>query len=1373
MPAQRPRATFEPIPPDFDLPRLVEATQNFSYVDRISCEMIDQQGLAAFEKLVLLHVVVGGKPLVIDGFEDRLDPWTFTPKWLRDNCGDKVENARNLTSKEYLPLTMGHYLRNMGLLTNQFFDKPGAYKEKGRQRVYLKDIDCPDVWWDKLKEHVPANVSYLNDSSGELGGPGAVPDPTSTQPGRKLGKGIARAGDLMSSLPPDMRAENLMCYIGHEGTYTPSHREMCASLGQNIMVEASGTVGDDGNAEKPGSSIWFMTESKDRHLVSEYFLSVLGHDIETENHFAQVVAWKKAPFNVYVVEQKPGDFILIPPLAPHQVWNRGTRTMKVAWNRTTVETLEMAINEALPRSRIVCRDEQYKNKAIIYYTLQKYASLLSQALGQAARMPGQDGYELLHKGKVKQLQKDFKRLFALYKQILLSEMFSPEDRDNPKSLEYLPFDSNVTCAYCRMNIFNRFLSCPNCKDLLGHSADGEDGDPYDVCMECYAMGRSCACLSGLKWVEQFRWKELASKYDTWRKLIIQLEGGPNEKTPRPLLEERKNYGKKTLAEVCKDQLKRRPFKDLKKPADEPKDDEESDEEIVVGDDGQVKKIQKKKSKSWLKNNQPCHVCCHRHPTWKMAKCTKCDRSWCYGSLFRGWDKYPLEIMENQDWECPHCLGICFAGACKREGKMAPYEPKGTLLGHDTKKVADVRSVEALVDFSVSNLNWLKDDDPANRTESRRFKRARAEADKNKEIDPSEEVDEDDHAVNETQVEMEYSPEQDDSMIDPALGGSGIPSGRRHRDTDCTMSGALPANGELDEDDLARRLQQATSSLPGPNAMVSGAPVSSYPDGYATLESAGYSGYGAPPANMYPNPDDGSYQYPGYGRDDDSQEPTGEELRPFKKRRRSGDGEEDGEFDDIAMKGKKVKKPRLAAAGFRSTDLAGDAEGAMASKAKNEIQRQFEKEREKKALDKAKVEGRFIMLQAAIKGKKRIVKMRLSPAMLAQEDARQAAKAALAASGQAGDADAEHEMDDGTAPAPEQGEEESNAALLLKSDIAPKRRNREENQKYHEQRVKEGKIIEGGSKKALVPVEKDEDYGYTYRARMPNGKRVAKKLGPTAASNRDSRRRGNPPKQVEYDEVDIGSDLGEDEEDEEYGGGSFVAINGTTRPSKNRRSLPGYLQNRHADDDEDGPDELPDNFRDRHHNPKKRGPKSKSDAAASRQLQEEVEAASAPASAQKSKTAGKRPSMRPSVAAAQEPITVEDNGSDSSDLEDVIDQAASGNFGNGAEAPNGYTHSGSVNISSKPAPGRPRGRPPKNKPATPSNNAAQKQNARQQQALEAQRVMEEENRLAKLQSLQMLEDNDRGVFGNNPGDDLFGDDESDDDFDEVPAKVAKV
>ncbi|EMC97117.1 hypothetical protein BAUCODRAFT_32860 [Baudoinia panamericana UAMH 10762] len=1111
MPATRPRASFEPISPLFDLHQLVEQTPNFSFVDRISCDMIDQQGLAAFEKLVMLHVVVGGKPLVIDGYDDRLDPWTFSPRWLRDNCGEKVENARVLSSQQNLPLTMAHYLNNMSLLTNQFFEREGAYRDKNKQRVYLKDIDCPGVWQDKLKEQIPSLLFYLNDTTGEVAGPGALADATG-----KLGKGIARAGDLMSSLPPDMRAENLMCYIGHEGTYTPAHREMCASLGHNIMVEASGTVSEDGKAEKPGSSIWFLTESKERHVVSEYWLSVLGHDIEVENHFAQVVAWKKAPFNVHVVEQKPGDFILIPPLAPHQVWNRGTRTMKVAWNRTTAETLEMALGEALPRSRIVCRDEQYKNKAIVYYTLQKYSGLLQLVQQQTVRMLTEQVQQLLYSDKIKQLRKDFKKLFNLYKQILLSEMFRPDDRDAPRNIEYLPFDSNVTCAYCRGNIFNRFLSCSSCKDLLGHDADGGDGDPYDVCMDCYAMGRSCACLSNFKWVEQFKWKELQAKYEGWRKLIIALDGGQiTDKTPLTLVEERKRYGRKTLAEVCKEQLKRRPWKDVHKPKDEPKEDESEEEEIVVGDDGTVKKITKKMSKTFLKNNLPCHVCCKRHPIWKMAFCTTCDKGWCYGSLFRGWDKMPMDIMEDPDWQCPHCLAICFAGNCRREGKMQPYEPKGTLLGHDTRKVADARSIEALVDFSISNLNWLKDDDAVDRTQSNRVKRAKAEAQKAKESDPA--LDEDE-GVEQTQVDYEYSP-HGHVLIDPELDHDGNPTNGRHHDED-------------EEAYLMRRLQQANSALPPPAAMVAGTPATDVADGYVPV---------APPATMYPQPDAGtSYSYPGHAEVSSVAAAYSDNeiggLRPFNKRRRLDNEDED--YDDINMqKHPKTKKPRMSAAGFKSADLADET---AASRAKTGTQRQFQKEKERKALDKAKGEGRFIMLQAALRGKKRIVRLKVPGPRLAEALAREAVRAAQNVSEEA---DAEHEVEEGAA---QERNDLDDANALLKSDVAPKKRH--DPKQYHRMREEEGYVVTGNTRKAMVPVEKDDNYGFVPRERLPCGKRVA--VSERKRKSRQSMRT--------YEEVDIGSD-GEAED------GEFA----TTYPpaaTRERRALPSYLQNRHADED---------------------------------------------------------------------------------------------------------------------------------------------------------------------------------------------------------------
>jgi hypothetical protein len=618
-------------------------------------------------------------------------------------------------------MTIGHYLRSMGQLTKQF--TPSNYRDPKRQRLYLKDIDCPDAWADHLKETIPECVYYLNDCiESRTGGDGAIREPNEYGQMR-YGKGVAPAGDLMASLPPQMRAQNMMCYIGHEGTYTAAHREMCASLGHNIMIEAS----EEGRGEKAGSSIWFMTETKERELVSEYFLSMLGHDIEVEKHFAQVNAWKKAPFNVWVVEQKVGDLILIPPLAPHQVWNRGTRTIKAAWNRTTVDTLELAVHEALPRARMVCRDEQYKCKAIIYYTLINYYNLLQRDTIEP---------KMWKYGRIKQLLEDFKRLFALYQEVLVSETFSPKLPEE-ENVELLPYDSNVTCSYCRCNIYNRFLTCKAC---IQYGPNGEE-DTYDVCMDCFAMGRSCACISNLSWVEQWDWSTLIQNYEQWRNIVVQFDGYfDTMRSPQPLDIARKRSGKKPIAEVCQEQLKLRPFNDITKPK-EPTP-EMSDVEPEVDDEGRLKKRKGgKKAKQWKPGKgrvepakgktQACHICCHHDYNWKLAFCTTCSLAYCYGTLWRAFDLMPQTVMEDKEWQCPRCLKMCSCGKCRKNPTQTPYQPKGTLLGHDTRKVADYRSVESLVDFSKTNLGWLRDENGDNPHESGRMKKLKEKAEAEK------------------------------------------------------------------------------------------------------------------------------------------------------------------------------------------------------------------------------------------------------------------------------------------------------------------------------------------------------------------------------------------------------------------------------------------------------------------------------------------------------------------------------------------------------------------------------------------------------------------------------------------------------------------
>lgn len=710
--AQHPQAKFDPIPPDLDLPSLVDRTPNFRWAQRVSRAQIRSLSQQDFEKLVAIHVIAGGKPLVIEGWDAVLPSSLFSAGWLEHSYDKKQENVRDISNGTDIPMTTGHYLRSMRQLTNQW--TPSTYRDERRQRLYLKDIDCPVEWREALQKVIHPNLFYLNENVTSKGGKRMHDEEVSESETI-----VAPAGDLMSSLPEEMRAQNLMCYIGHEGTYTPAHREMCASLGQNIMVEAS----RDENGEKRGSSIWFMTESKDREVVREYFLSMLGHDIEIEKHFAQVNAWKKAPFDVYIVEQCPGDFILIPPLAAHQVWNRGTRTMKVAWNRTTVETLDLALHEALPKARLVCRDEQYKNKAIIYYTLQKYHGLLQGAQKKAEMVqigfPGFGRDVFRSSPRVKQLAADFKKLFELFTEILVDEVFAFKEKD----VEFLPFDSCVTCSYCRSNIFNRFLTCKHCIRPL---INGEE-DAYDVCMECYAMGRSCACLSGLQWCEQWSWSELTDNYESWRATVIAIDGHVDlERSPHPLEVARQRTGKKSLAQICQEALRRRPWKDITKPE---RESTPSDSEPGDGEGKPAKKSKKKRKKKG--ELQRCHVCCHPDYSYRVHSCTNpgCSEAYCYGVLYRAFDLMPQTVLEDEHWQCPKCLGICNCGHCRRAGITQPYMPKNTSLGHDTRRIADDRSVEALVDFRIHNLSWLKAAGEESRSrDSKRMQLLREQAD---------------------------------------------------------------------------------------------------------------------------------------------------------------------------------------------------------------------------------------------------------------------------------------------------------------------------------------------------------------------------------------------------------------------------------------------------------------------------------------------------------------------------------------------------------------------------------------------------------------------------------------------------------------------
>ena len=150
-----------------------------------------------------------------------------------------------------------------------------------------------------------------------------------------------------------------MCYLGVGDTFTPAHKDLCASSGQNLMCYS----------EQGGSSFWFMTDSSSAAAAARYFHK-LKQELDLETHVISLDELANAPFTVYIAEQKLGDMILVPPRSCHQVVNHGGITIKTSWSRMTLEGLIAAYYHELPiYRRLVCRSHPGRPPRLLGYSI--------------------------------------------------------------------------------------------------------------------------------------------------------------------------------------------------------------------------------------------------------------------------------------------------------------------------------------------------------------------------------------------------------------------------------------------------------------------------------------------------------------------------------------------------------------------------------------------------------------------------------------------------------------------------------------------------------------------------------------------------------------------------------------------------------------------------------------------------------------------------------------------------------------------------------------------------------------------------------------------------------------------------------------------
>ena len=346
---------------------------------------------------------------------------------------------------------------------------------------YAKDLSCPTAYKEKVTQLLPDHLLPLG------------------------------SYDLFDCMPDELRAENLMCYVGGDATGTALHRDICGTMGHNLM-----SYGEEGAFAE-----WYFIENRYRDALLSTFhprkQKGAPNEVEDgndeglteleqmENRKSSFIesdrAWvnrgplKKTGFQTQVCIQRPGDLVIIPSLCYHQVRNVKT-SVKIAWNRATARTLQFALENQLPIYQSLVRPEIYRCKAMVYYSLQRYREKLWELQTRNSRS----------KGDTTRFLDDIRILLKLFaKHVIHPEMIQaiPEEGidgiENNIKVDYCVNEDakeqsngtdleaklyTIVCDFCCADIFNRHYRCLAC-------------DSYDLCLSCYSQGRACKHLDQL------------------------------------------------------------------------------------------------------------------------------------------------------------------------------------------------------------------------------------------------------------------------------------------------------------------------------------------------------------------------------------------------------------------------------------------------------------------------------------------------------------------------------------------------------------------------------------------------------------------------------------------------------------------------------------------------------------------------------------------------------------------------------------------------------------------------------------------------------------------------------------------------------------
>ncbi|KAF9246293.1 hypothetical protein BU15DRAFT_40296 [Melanogaster broomeanus] len=414
----------------WDIKEILARSQNFHPMHRVHYSSPEAETfISGYEK--------SGIPVIVEGWH-RHPRWPksmFNVEWLKQN-GDQNPTVRNVHNWTDFKITIDEFIEKLR--------KSSLYACSDEQeRLYGKDGECPSEWTKWLAEgHVIPKELLFDD-----------------------------VNDFLRFLPDTAKVQTLMCYMGVGDTFTPFHKDLCASSGQNLMCYT----------ERSGSSFWFMTKASAAPQVAAYFHQ-LGQELDLETHVVTIEELAKAPFDVYIGEQHVGDLVLVPPRSCHQVVNNGGITIKTSWSRMSLDGLQTALWYELAIYHRVCRTEIYKVKSNVFHALQHFTSVVEN-LPENSTQRNTTAVEKL------------KKLADLFDDILVGEYSTTRDSLAHVSTSGSLHTDDLQCDFCGADIFQSFFECESCVSTpSGTSTDIiAVGDGLILCPLCYVEGRTCRC----------------------------------------------------------------------------------------------------------------------------------------------------------------------------------------------------------------------------------------------------------------------------------------------------------------------------------------------------------------------------------------------------------------------------------------------------------------------------------------------------------------------------------------------------------------------------------------------------------------------------------------------------------------------------------------------------------------------------------------------------------------------------------------------------------------------------------------------------------------------------------------------------------------